>query len=373
MKRGVLLFLLLAFVSASFAQQAATSSTSYAQSGTPAIAEKQQASSLAAEERAQRSIDRAINILKLVATFISILAGLIALVVGMGGAAGFYQFRRWQEIQKGVEERARKLGAQIEKLQPLLLKAEKDIKAIEQHRKKADDLAAQTPIPYLTEKPSPEIMKKLDELARELERVEAFGSTLTAADYFSRAADLYYKGKYELALEASDRGIELRPGDAQAWANKGEVLRRLGRYEEALEAADRAVELKPDFADGWFNKGQALSGLRRHTEALEAYEKGLELKSDDAQAWNNKGWVLLNLGHHEEGLQALDKAVELKPDYALARYNRACALSLLKRKPETLSDLKRAIELDDSLKLKARKDEAFRNLWDDEEFKKIVA
>ena len=41
-------------------------------------------------------------------------------------------------------------------------------------------------------------------------------------------------------------------------------------------------------------------------------------------------------------------------------------------KEKAMSDLEKAIELDKSRKEKAKKDEDFKNLWDDEDFKKLV-
>lgn len=57
---------------------------------------------------------------------------------------------------------------------------------------------------------------------------------------------------------------------------------------------------------------------------------------------------------------------------ANAWYNRACVYSIKGEKEKALSDLKKAIELDKSNKEKAKKDEAFKNLREDEDFKKLV-
>ncbi len=72
-------------------------------------------------------------------------------------------------------------------------------------------------------------------------------------------------------------------------------------------------------------------------------------------------------------LESLEKAIELKPDYAEAWFNRACLYALKGERENALSDLRRAIELDSSLKERAKKDKDFEALWDDEEFRKLVA
>ncbi len=78
------------------------------------------------------------------------------------------------------------------------------------------------------------------------------------------------------------------------------------------------------------------------------------------------------LGRHDGAIKHYDKAIELQADSANAWYNKACAYSLKGDKERSLYNLRKAIELDPEYKEKAKKDEDFRNLWDDENFKKIV-
>ncbi|MDP3104953.1 MAG: tetratricopeptide repeat protein [Candidatus Methanoperedens sp.] len=99
----------------------------------------------------------------------------------------------------------------------------------------------------------------------------------------------------------------------------------------------------------------------------------MELKPDEAVIWSNKGSVLHELGKLDEALKAYEKAIELEPDCVLAWFNRACAYSVKGDKEKALSYLEKAIELDTSNKERAKEDEAFKILWCDEDFKKLVA
>jgi tetratricopeptide (TPR) repeat protein len=76
---------------------------------------------------------------------------------------------------------------------------------------------------------------------------------------------------------------------------------------------------------------------------------------------------------YDKSLEAFDKAIELKPDYADAWYNKACAYSLKGDKENALKNLSKAIELDAKYKEEAKGDEYFKNLWNDEDFKRIVS
>jgi tetratricopeptide (TPR) repeat protein len=85
-------------------------------------------------------------------------------------------------------------------------------------------------------------------------------------------------GRYEEALQAYDRALELNPDDSIVLNNKGLELDKLGRCEEALQAYDRALELNPDYYDAWHNKGVALHKLGQYEEAAQiALKKASEL------------------------------------------------------------------------------------------------
>ncbi len=82
--------------------------------------------------------------------------------------------------------------------------------------------------------------------------------------------------------------------------------------------------------------------------------------------------ALINLSKSEEAIEKCKKAIEFKPDYSVAWYNLACAYSSQNKKVEVLENLKKAIELDLACKDAAKIDEFFKNLWEDEDFKKLV-
>ena len=105
-------------------------------------------------------------------------------------------------------------------------------------------------------------------------------------------------------------------------------------YAGQTEQKEKAIEC--------FNKGGTLVDLGRYEEALKSYDKAIELNPDDANAWYGKGIALVNLGRHEK---SYDKALE---------------------------SLSKAIELDAKWKEEAKNEEDFRNLWDDEDFKRIT-
>jgi tetratricopeptide (TPR) repeat protein len=284
------------------------------------------------KSKTEKNVDREISFLTLVVTIIGVLVAILTLLAVIAIALGFLEIRRWGKRRESLEIIIEEAKKREEEIKPIVER----IKKVENEVNKGRD---QIKLPPLPEVPSNEIKNKLDEFAKKIEFLEAFGVPLKTEDYFSRGADFYYKGDYEHALEAYEKAIELKPDYAGAWCNKGVALGRLDRHEEALKAYEKAIELKPDYAGAWYNKDVALG----------------------------------KLGRYEEALKACEKAIELKPDFVSAWFNRACEYSLKRDKENMLNDLSKAIELKNEYKKKAKTDEDFKNYWDDEDFKRIVS
>ena len=67
----------------------------------------------------------------------------------------------------------------------------------------------------------------------------------------------------------------------RAFFHMGFDLSVLGRYEEALDAYEKALQLNPKDTSAWTNKGAALSYLGRSSKALKAYEEALKREPND--------------------------------------------------------------------------------------------
>lgn len=85
------------------------------------------------------------------------------------------------------------------------------------------------------------------------------------------------QGKYEKAIPALGKAIEINPKDAVAWNGIGYALSAQGKYDEALAAFDKAIEIDPQFAVAWQNKGEVLMKLNRSTEANDTFVKVMEM------------------------------------------------------------------------------------------------
>jgi len=122
--------------------------------------------------------------------------------------------------------------------------------------------------------------------------------------------------RYEEAIKAYDKAIELNSKDVSSWPNwsgKAYALYALGRYNESINAFDIALEMMPEFPDIWDWKGNALFQIGRYEEAIKAYDKAIALNPKDGSAWNGKGMVLYNMGRYEEAIEDYDRAIKFAP------------------------------------------------------------
>ena len=170
--------------------------------------------------------------------------------------------------------------------------------------------------------------------------------TTSSADNGSHTIEIKVKDGNHNADGDDSKGIDFSISpDAITWCINGNVLYYQAKYDDALLAYEKAIDLDSNMAVAWNGKGIALYSLGRYDEALQAYEKAIELKPDLAVAWNSKGNALNYLGRYDEALQAYEKAIELKPDYAVAWNNKGNTLNALRRTTEANAAFAMAKEL----------------------------
>jgi tetratricopeptide (TPR) repeat protein len=152
--------------------------------------------------------------------------------------------------------------------------------------------------------------------------------------------------KYGEALEAFNKVLEINQKDDYVLSGKGRILGNLSRYEEALEAFNKALEINPMYDNILENKGITLLNLNRYEEALETFNKALEINPTNDNALSKKGIALVNLDRYEEALEAFNKTLEINPKDSYTLANKGEVLLNIDRFEEALEILNKAIEID---------------------------
>lgn len=169
-------------------------------------------------------------------------------------------------------------------------------------------------------------------------------------------------GRWEKLVEIHKLFLE-HFHDLHSLKHTSDALEEIGCYEEALEVCDRAIMLAQNkyiLSEILLIKGSILEKLKRNEESLKAYDNATELLP-----WPKKLFLKTFLFFKKRSEQS-------KKQNAIFRYRTAQLSSVKGDKEIALANLSEAIELDGKYKEDAKKEEDFKNFWDDEDFKRIV-
>ena len=147
-----------------------------------------------------------------------------------------------------------------------------------------------------------------------------------AAVYNDMGVTLSRLERFEEAIEAHQKAVELDPNGEWLISNLGASLNRFGRFAEGLEVLRRGVAPDvnmPRQLAKWpngkkgevftkqipgmhLNMGHSLHNLGDFQGALDAYDRVLMLQPDSVLAQHNKGITNLLIGNYEEGLAGFE-------------------------------------------------------------------
>jgi tetratricopeptide (TPR) repeat protein len=229
--------------------------------------------------------------LQSVNTYLSVLNVVIIIILGVFSVVGFLGLKGLRELKRDIEKDVQSIKEKMDNLEKLEVKAkeaEEDINFIRSQRlyieaeitklrEKQKDLSK----PSLEGEPHEKVKKQFDEIIYRLKFLEEMGVELSSEDYVSRGRDFYLNEKYELALQAYNKAVEIDPANASAWFHKGLTLGfKLKKYDEAISAYQKAIELKPDFNSfTQYNLACTYSRKGEKAQALSELQKAIELTS----------------------------------------------------------------------------------------------
>jgi len=205
-----------------------------------------------------------------------------------------------------------------------------------------------------TRKKADEALREVKRLKKELEIPKA-GRTerdqykgavnrLSATDWFDKGYALTTAGKYQEAVVAYARAIELDPKYAWAYYGRGHAYGRLGDPREAFKDFNRAIELDPKYLLAYLYRGAAYGKLGDYDQEIRDYDNAIELDPKYAVAYFFRALAYYHLGD-PQAFTDFDRAIELNPKYAEAYYNRGLAYGHLGDHLQAIKDLKTAAKL----------------------------
>lgn len=126
-------------------------------------------------------------------------------------------------------------------------------------------------------------------------------------------------------------------------------------------------------------ENETVSSLWRRSELEESlqekinlYDEITKIQPDSVEALTYKADALLELNETRWALSLSNQALELDSDYAFAYWQRACSNSMLHNINESIEDIKKALEISPNLQEELKNENAFKLLYENDEFKKLL-
>ena len=117
-------------------------------------------------------------------------------------------------------------------------------------------------------------------------------SDRSAFDLFAEGNKQYERKRYDRAIEAYNKAIEINPTDYTFFNNRGLAFYKKKNFDAAISDFNRAVELNPADSFTYSNRGVAYEDSGNVEQAINDYRKALEIDPNDKTARNNLNKIL---------------------------------------------------------------------------------
>lgn len=142
----------------------------------------------------------------------------------------------------------------------------------------------------------------------------AFAKLYPTEYVFLGCASMYQMtGKYEKAIEYSDKILLMEASQDDALSIKGVCLGELKKYDNAIEVLNNALLINNTF-ETHYNLAYIYWMSHNNLNAIKHYKECLELNPDFAPAHLNLGICYFDIINLEESLYHFDQAIRLEPD-----------------------------------------------------------
>jgi predicted O-linked N-acetylglucosamine transferase (SPINDLY family) len=147
-------------------------------------------------------------------------------------------------------------------------------------------------------------------------------------------------GRTHDAIAASQRAVQLAPGDVRALTQLGAMLLRAGRHAEALRCYEHSLTLRPELANAHAGRGIALARGGADEQAILALSRAVELDPPGAAPMLlHLGYEFLEAGRPASAHGAFCRLLDLQPGHMDAERGRVMALIGMSRFDEALPGL----------------------------------
>lgn len=150
-------------------------------------------------------------------------------------------------------------------------------------------------------------------------------------------------GQKQALADWADNLCKANPNSAMALVFKGDALARTGRYNDAVSALNRAVEIDPKIALAYDLRGLIMITEGRLAEGARDLDKALEFNPQMANPAYERGMVDLVSGYFDGAVTRFTELLQNEPKFFLARNARGAAYFLQAEYDLALKDFDQAL------------------------------
>lgn len=137
-----------------------------------------------------------------------------------------------------------------------------------------------------------------------------------ASAYLQQAEEYCEQKKWNEAISACEKALQIVPEMAEAYKIWGNVLQKMGNYTEAIGYYAKAIELQPNLPEVYANLGSLYAHQEQWQKSIAYYQKAIDLKDDFAGVYRNLAKVWTKLGEEDKALECKFHALSLEPEKA---------------------------------------------------------
>ncbi|MFN4281649.1 MAG: tetratricopeptide repeat protein [Alphaproteobacteria bacterium] len=167
---------------------------------------------------------------------------------------------------------------------------------------------------------------------------QCLGYALAQKGHYVQAGKIFE----DLAADAREPILDLKAG---LYAQAGQAYYLGGMSERAIEAFDRAIALKPGNADLLIDRAVARDDARMFFEAIDDLNAAIEIEANRPEAWLYRAAAYRHVGSLDLALEDANRAVALSQRSPEALFERARIKELRKDLAGARTDLQSLIKL----------------------------
>lgn len=148
--------------------------------------------------------------------------------------------------------------------------------------------------------------------------------------YFKLGVYYFYQGKFENAIKAFGKAVELNPDFAEAHHNIGVSYYELDNIDSAIVEFKKAVEVNNNYVKGHYSLALAYYEKKDYDNAIDSLKKVVELNPLNADAYFDLGIIYVEkfrvngetvINDLEQGVFFYNECVEINPEFPHAKEN----------------------------------------------------